>query len=310
MSSIEGGDAEVPTAFRAGAEFYRAHGLGNDYLVFEAVRSSLPGWPVRGASVRRVCDRWRGVGSDGIVVLLEREPEDGVFPLRMFNPDGSGFERSGNGLRILASYLHGEGLVGRAPFEVRSGGSVIPMTIHAEESGGVFDVSVEMGKAKVGGEWVRLDPTRLDPEGRVVHPSRGPIAFVPVSVGNPHAVVFTSGGSDSLLPDIGPFLATHPAFREGTNVQLVDDMSPGRIRILVWERGVGRTSASGTSSCAAAAAAVATGRLAPGRILVEMEGGELEVTVADGLSITLRGPVEEIARGRLTSGFLEALATV
>jgi diaminopimelate epimerase len=247
------------------------------------------------------------VGADGIVVLLEREPSDGIFPLRMYNPDGSEFERSGNGLRILAAYLHGEGLVGDAAFEVRSGGSRIPMTVHGTAPGGRLDVSVEMGRARVGGEWVGLDTSRVDPDGRLTHPSAGPITFLPVSVGNPHAVVFLPDATDADLEAIGPFLAAHPAFRDGTNVQLVSEVSPGRIRVRIWERGVGRTSASGTSSCAAAVAAVATGRLEGGEVGVEMDGGRLEVTVGPDLGVRLRGPVEEVARGRLTGGFLELL---
>ncbi len=296
-----------PAALRAGAEFYRAHGLGNDYLVFEAVPPMVPGWSVGPAAIRRVCDRWRGVGSDGVVVLLDRTPADRVFPLRMFNPDGSEFERSGNGLRVLASYLHGEGLVDTGEsFEVTSSGSVIPMTVHGGPRHGCFDVSVEMGKAVVGRGAVRLVASELDPEGRALHPALGPVEFVPVSVGNPHAVVL-DGDRSRALEELGPFLATHPAFPDGTNVQLVDELSPGRLRIRIWERGVGRTSASGTSSCAAAAAAVATGRLSQGSIAVEMEGGTLEVSVSDGLEITLRGPVEEVARGRLAPGFLESI---
>ncbi len=303
----------IPPA-RVGAGFYRAHGLGNDYLVFEgadgaegvAVAESV-GWPLTPEAVRRVCDRQRGVGGDGIVVLLGREPADGVFPLRMFNPDGSEFERSGNGLRILASHLFREGLVAGEPFRVRSGGSVIPMTVHGAADPGRFDVSVEMGQASVGEDAVALRSEHLDGRGRAPHPHRGPVEFVPVSVGNPHAVVFLPDPDDEVLAELGPFLAGHPAFAQGTNVQLVEVVGPDRLRIRIWERGVGRTSASGTSSCAAAVAAVSTGRIVPGPIQVEMEGGVLEVSVDRKLGVVLRGPVEEVAEGRLTDGFLRML---
>ncbi len=288
-------------------EFYRGHGLGNDYLVFEGGDRAGGGWKVTPNAVRRVCDRWRGLGGDGIVVLLDRAPEDGVFPLRMFNPDGSEFERSGNGLRVLASHLHRAKLVGTERFQVRSGGSVIPMTVHGLPNPGRYDISVDMGRAVVGGDAVGLRIEALDKEGRVPHPSRGPVTFVPVSVGNPHAVVFPSGPSDELLAELGPFLATHPAFPEGTNVQLAEVSGPDRIRIRIWERGVGRTSASGTSSCAAAVAAVSSGQLDPGTIFVEMEGGVLQVTVDRALGVILRGPVEEVAEGHLTPGFLMSL---
>lgn len=310
---------------RVGRRFFRGHGLGNDYLVFERAESG--GWPVGPGTVRAVCDRWRGVGGDGIVVLLERHPGDRAYPLRMFNPDGSEFERSGNGLRVLAAHLFREGLVGADGFRVRSGGDRIGMTVHARGRDGVYDVSVQMGRARMGAEAVDLDPTLLDEQGRAVHPEHGPVSFHPVSVGNPHAVVFLEdfggGGtfagekpaagpppgapSEEDLHALGPFLAGHPAFRGGTNVQLVN-VGQGGLRIAIWERGVGRTSASGTSSCAAAAAAVARRRLPPGPIDVEMEGGRLQVTVDPDLEIVLRGPVQEVSEGRLTEGFLAWLA--
>lgn len=306
------------------ASYYRAHGLGNDYLVFQAVPAEVSGeegWFLTDRAVQRICHRGEGVGSDGIVVLMALNPEDGIFPLRMFNPDGSEFERSGNGLRVLGAHLHASGLVTETPFQVRSGGSLIEMQVHGRSFTGILDLSVQMGRARVGpwavdlevpGGWVEPGetPVRLD------HPSLGTVAFLPVSVGNPHAVVFTQDVSPGALAVLGPFLATHPAFARGTNVQLArvveavgdrDPASPQRLRIAIWERGVGPTSASGTSSCAASVAAVATGRLSPGAIQVEMEGGTLDVTVTSELEVTLRGPVQEVCRGTLTPGFLHSL---
>jgi diaminopimelate epimerase len=293
---------------RADSRFYRAHGLGNDYLVFEAAGPEGAGWPVTPATVRSVCHRGEGEGADGIVVLLGPAPSDGIFPLRMFNPDGSEFERSGNGLRILASHLHREGRVGRDVFQVRSGGSVIPMTVHGTSAGGVFDVSVEMGRARVGADAEILVPGRAEAGDGLPHPSLGPVAFVPVQVGNPHAVVFLDEEPPStLLGEIGPFLSTHPAFREGTNVQLARVLGPRQLRIWIWERGVGRTPASGTSSCAAAVAAVSTGRLAAGEVELRMDGGVLRVEVDSELGVVLRGPVAEVSEGMLLGGFLEVL---
>ncbi len=300
-------------------DFYRAHGLGNDYLVFGLAPVEGPegeGWVLTPEAVRRVCHRWEGVGSDGIVVLLDDAPGDGVFPLRMFNPDGSEFERSGNGLRVLGAHLHGRGLVGNAPFRVRSGGSRIGMQVHGRSPTGILDLSVEMGRARIGPLPVDLELPGVGVEPgetpvELEHPELGPVAFLPVSVGNPHAVVFTPDLSPGALEALGPFLSTHPAFARGTNVQLarVEGVGGGtqRLRIAIWERGVGRTSASGTSSCAASVAAVVTGRLEPGPITVEMDGGTMEVTVDSDLEVTLRGPVQEVCRGRLLPGFLAGL---
>jgi diaminopimelate epimerase len=307
---------------RAGPAFFRAHGLGNDYLVFEGAdsgRSNGPeegGWLVEPRAVELVCHRRRGLGSDGLVVLLDPEPPpDSPFPLRMFNPDGSEFERSGNGLRILAAHLHRRGLVREDPFQVRSGGEDLGMQVHGPPRAGRFDVSVRMGRARVGGDAVGLVPDRAGVDGAeatvvavLEHPRRGDLRVTPVSVGNPHAVVFLEETSGETLADVGPFLSRHPAFRNGTNVQIARIEGPSTLRIGIWERGVGRTAASGTSACAAAVAAVHRGDLKPGLVEVEMEGGRLHVTVTEELDVTLRGPVQEVASGRLTPGFVESLA--
>ncbi len=297
----------MTTTVTIGAEAFRAHGLGNDYLVFEARDEGIEIGP---EGVRAICHRTRGVGSDGIVVLLDRSPSDGIFPLRMFNPDGSEFERSGNGLRILGAYLYREGLValGEA-FRVRSGGAVIPMTLHADSGEGILDLSVRMGRARTGFEAVEVRTDALDSARRASHPELGPLEFHPVSVGNPHAVHFTPDLSDRHLEAVGRLLATHPAFPRGTNVQLAHVEGPGVLRIAIWERGVGPTEASGTSSCAAAVAAVDTGQLPPGRIAVLMEGGLLEVEVDPDFEVTLRGPVQEVGTVRLAPTWIRWLAT-
>jgi diaminopimelate epimerase len=304
----QGGAAEAEAPLFAAGAFYRAHGLGNDYLVFEA-GGAVGGWHVSPVNIQEICHRGRGVGSDGVVVLLDSRPRDGVYPLRMFNPDGSEFERSGNGLRVVASYLYRAGRVGRASFEVRSGGSTIPMTVHEATPLGSYDVSVVMGRARVGLDAVGGDSSALDAAGHAVHAALGPVAFVPVSVGNPHAVVFPASLSPPPIDEVGPFLSRHPAFERGVNVQVAEVLAPDRMRIAIWERGVGRTSASGTSACASAVAAVHTGRLLPGRVTVEMEGGRVRVSVTPDLEVTLRGPVEEVEEGRLTVGLLRSLAT-
>src|SRR5688572_28673812 len=151
-----------PAPPRLAASFYKAHGLGNDYLVFEEPPGGGGGkhdWEATPAAIQAVCDPHRGVGSDGIVALLA-DLSAGRFRLRMFNPDGSEFERSGNGLRVLASYLRGSRLVGEgddAAFPVVVGGSRVNMTVHTSARG-LYDISVEMGRASVGPAAVELDP--------------------------------------------------------------------------------------------------------------------------------------------------------
>ncbi len=299
----------------ASARFFKGHGLGNDYLVF------LPGraWMVTAGAVRTVCHPHLGVGGDGVVVVAARakptaaaqaaEREGRAEPgieLRMFNPDGGEFERSGNGLRVTAAALYDEGLVGLDPFTASTRGGAATLAIHAAPLAGAFDVSAELGVARVGPEAVGLDPRALAADG-LAHPQRGTLDVVPVSIGNPHLVVFGEDLTDAALHELGPHLATHPALEQGANVQLVRWGSTGP-RIRIWERGVGRTSASGTSACAVVVAAVASGRRAAGRYAVEMDGGSFDVHVTEGLAVTLRGPVQAVCTGELTSGYLENLA--
>lgn len=329
------------------ASFYKGHGLGNDYLVFEEGDE----WSATPANVRRVCDRHRGVGSDGIVVRLRGASggdRDAVGPggppvgadtppgspvrLRMFNPDGTEFERSGNGLRVLASYLlrSAEGPSGSAPGEgasmaeedpaadgvrvvpwapaiidVEVAGARIRMLGHGRD-GAVHDVSVEMGPAEVGPSAIALDPDALDAQGRLVGPDGTPLRVVPVRVGNPHVVVLCDDESDlseERLARVGPFIAEHPSIAHGTNVQLALHDADRSCRALIWERGVGRTSASGTSACAVAVAMVSAVGIDGGDVTVRMPGGELMVSVAEGLDVVLRGPAEEVAEGRLSPRF-------
>lgn len=280
---------------------FKAHGLGNDYLVFE----SGDGWPATPAAIERVCDPHLGVGSDGIVSMISVDSSGAraEVALRMFNPDGGEFERSGNGLRVLAAHV-----VRRFPevrhIVARVGGDEVPMEVHSIR-GATYDISVEMGRARVGPEHVEMNADRFRQDVPALD-------VVPVSVGNPHLVVFGEDGSpisldDATLGRIGPRLTAHTALRAGANVQLAAPDGPGRARALIWERGVGPTSASGTSACAVAVACVSTGRLSPGSIEVVAPGGSLWIDVSEDLDVVLRGPVEEVYEVELTPAFAEAL---
>jgi len=296
--------------------FFKAHGHGNDYLVFQQGEA----WRLTPKAVQTVCHRHRGVGGDGIVVLLSPETEEppGLggrppnrgtpFSLRMFNPDGSEFERSGNGLRILGAYLYARGWVGQGePIPVTVGGDRVELEILGEEPSGVVQVSAEMGTASFGMAAVGGVAARRGSEEMLEGPDGEDLTIHPVSVGNPHCVVFREHLPIQDLLDLGPFLTTHDAFPAGVNVQLARPAGDQKVEILIWERGVGRTSSSGTSACAAAAASVQGGLLSPGRITVEMEGGSFAVTVSPEMAVRLEGPVESVCTGELTEGVLREL---
>lgn len=258
----------------------RAHGLGNDYLVLE------DGPPLDAALARAVCERHRGLGADGILEPADRGPAD--YGVRIWNPDGSTAEKSGNGLRIYAFWLVRHG----APpaFTVWTGHDTVRCAVDGSS------VRVDMGTARFE------TPPRVTLEaGGTAHEA------VPVDLGNPHVVLFVDAPLDGLpWRAWGAELEVHPHFPRRTNVQVARTRPEGGLEIRIWERGAGPTLASGSSSCAAAAAAVRTGRLAPGEVAVHMPGGTLDVTVAPSFAVRLRGPVEPIGVFEVDPAWLAA----
>jgi len=280
--------------------FVKSHGLGNDYLVLDAGDLTAPLAP---AAVRRLCDRHRGVGADGVLVRVGSTVAD--YGVRIFNPDGSEAEKSGNGLRIFAKWLVEHAGAPRA-FRVETRAGVVACACRLV-GGRVADVAVEMGRASFGAADV---PTTLAIDEAVEAPlavGGERLAVTALSVGNPHCVIFAPALDDERLRRLGPLVERHPAFPRRTNVQLAVVAAPDRVAIRIWERGAGWTLASGSSACAAAAAAVRTGRCAPGRIAVAMPGGELAVDVRADWSLRLEGPAEEVCAGTLSAELVAAL---
>ncbi len=285
-------------------EFFRAHGLGNDYLVADDGQLDPPLSP---PAIRLICDRHRGVGSDGI--LVKTASTDADFGVRIYNPDGSEAEKSGNGLRIYAAYLHAEGLVREgSPFTVQTLGGLVTMLVSNTGSSGVMMVEVEMGRASFMSSAVGLSGPDREVDGEMLELEGGDrVAMNTVSIGNPHCVCF----EDELIFDDlrrrGPQISTHPWFERGVNVQFARAVGPAEVEAFVWERGAGETLASGSSACAVAAASVRRGIVRERQVAVRMPGGTLDVTVGDAWDLVLRGPVESVCRSRLTEGFLAQL---
>ena len=281
--------------------FVKSHGLGNDYLV---LRESTLAFPLTPAAVRRLCERHRGVGADGILLLVESAIAD--FGVLIWNPDGSEAEKSGNGLRILAKYLVDHGIAGSPAFRVETRGGVVACHCHVTD-GRVAAVTVEMGRATFRSAEIPMRGPDADAVAVPLAVDGRTLTVTAVSVGNPHCVVFV----DRLDPDemrrLGPLIEHHEAFPNRTNVQLACVEARDRVAIQIWERGAGYTLASGSSSCAVAAAAVRTGRCDHGRVTVRMPGGELAVDVQTDWALTLDGPVEEICTGVISADLLAAL---
>jgi diaminopimelate epimerase len=263
----------------------KSHGLGNDYLVADPTELPFEVTPER---VRALCDRHRGVGSDGLLVLSPAAGPAQTFGLRIFNPDGSEAEKSGNGIRIFARWLVSSGRAAGATFTVQTLGGVVPVTV----DGNV--VTADMGVPRF-----RDDVHTLDLDGT-------PLEVVALDVGNPHCVIFVIALDITNLRIIGPLVERHPAFPSRTNVQFAHVVDRGRVELLIWERGAGETQASGSSACAVVAAAHRLGRV-NADVTASMPGGELSIRIDDDEHVWMRGPVEQVASVTLSQELIQRL---
>ncbi|HEX5376111.1 MAG TPA: diaminopimelate epimerase [Solirubrobacterales bacterium] len=275
--------------------FEKWQALGNDYLIVE--ESSLP-WELTAGRVRRLCDPHFGIGSDGVLLLSRSNDPEFVASLRIFNPDGSEAELSGNGAREAILYLRRHGWTDRDTFSIQTAAGLVTPTITSERT-----CSVEMGRASTSSK----DFPSGSPEGAGTLSAAGrEWPFQHVSIGNPQCAIEAGGELESLdLAEIGPPIEGHELFPNRTNVSFFR-VTGGRVRARIFERGVGETLSSGTGASGAAVAAFLGG--APSPITVELDGGELEVEISPDLDVRLTGWAEPICSGELSDELLAALS--
>ena len=276
-------------------KFEKWQALGNDYLIFEQER--LP-WELTATRVEWLCDQHFGVGSDGVLLLSRSDDPQFVAELRIFNPDGSEAELSGNGAREAILYLRRNGWTDADEFVIKTAAGPIRPTITGE-----LTCSVEMGRAATASKDFPSGPG----DGRGTLESAGRTwEFQHVSIGNPQcAIVVKADELDELdLGEIGPGIEGNELFPNRTNVSFLA-VEGDRVRARIFERGVGETLSSGTGASGAAVTAHLRG--APSQLVVELEGGELQVEIAEGLSVRLDGWAEPVFAGELSPELLQAL---
>jgi diaminopimelate epimerase len=272
-------------------EFTKMHGAGNDFVVLDGVRSPLP--PIEPLA-RRLCDRHFGVGADQLLVVRPSRQAD--FRMEIWNADGGQVEMCANGIRALYKYVRDAGLSDADQIAVETLAGVV-----RPRWDGPDRVRVEMGAPILEPEKI---PTSL---GR----GRGPVLEVPVeldgetlrvspvSMGNPHAVVFVADPEAAPVERWGPLLEHHPAFPNRVNVEFVSVVDRGRIRQRTWERGSGETLACGSGACAAAVVAILRGVTDPS-LVVELRGGELAISWEGGSApVWMTGPAATVFTGRI-----------
>jgi diaminopimelate epimerase len=276
-------------------KFEKWQALGNDYLILEA--DLLP-WELTAKRVEWLCDPHFGVGGDGVLLLSRSEDPEFVAELRIFNPDGSEAELSGNGAREAILYLRRHGWTDAEQFAIKTVAGPIRPTITGE-----LTCSVDMGKASTtskdfpsGGEDGR---GRLNAGGREWE-------FQHVSIGNPQCAIVVGEELEELdLDAIGPGIEGNALFPNRTNVSFLA-IDGSRVRARIFERGVGETLSSGTGASGAAVTAFLLG--APSPILVELDGGELEVEIGEELAVRLNGWAEPVCAGELSPELVKAIA--
>jgi diaminopimelate epimerase len=278
--------------------FEKWQALGNDYAIVE--RRVLP-FDLTPERIRAFCDRHTGVGADGILVLAESEERGFVAELRIYNPDGSEAELSGNGVRQAVMYLRRKGWVDQDVFSIRTAAGEVRPKIT-----GATTCSVGMGRAKLrskdfpsGGE---EGTGTLEAGGRE-------FAFQHVSVGNPQCAIEAGAELEGLdLQAYGPGIEGHELFPNRTNVSFWRRDADDAITARIFERGVGETMSSGTGATGAAVAAVVKGAESP--VIVHLDGGDLEVEVEEDLHVTLTGWAVPVYSGRLSDEFVEELRSL
>ena len=268
-------------------KYLKYHALGNDYLVLDPKNGPLP----EEDEIVRICHRNFGLGSDGILYgPLDTEKAD--FGLRIINPDGSEAEKSGNGLRIFARYLHDSGTVKNDPFTVDTLGGVVTCQIDEYAD----SITVDMGQVEFSAERTTNDiknPNSQSIGQDLRYNGKTKTVFI-VDIGNPHCVVLQDEISPEQAKEDGAAIEVHTVFPNKTNVQFLKIIDSNNIQIEIWERGAGYTLASGSSSSAAAAVANRLGLCGPD-ITVHMPGGQIKIQIGENYNVRMTGPATRVA---------------
>ena len=263
-------------------KFTKMQGLGNDYVYLDCTKETPKNLPELAVRMSR---RGFGVGADGLICICPSSQAD--VKMRMFNADGSEGEMCGNGIRCVGKFVYDKGLVPKRELTVETLAGIRRLWLQTE-GGQVAAATVDMGEPAVA-------PDQILEVGEAAY------RVTPVSVGNPHAVVFWDGIERMALKTLGPQFERHPAFPNRTNAEFVEVASPNHLRVRVWERGSGETLACGTGACAALAAAVSAGR-ARREAVVSLPGGDLRIFWPKDKEIYMTGPAVTVYEGEYDNG--------
>ncbi|MCU0822906.1 MAG: diaminopimelate epimerase [Spirochaetes bacterium] len=279
-------------------DFYKYHGLGNDYIVIDPKEFKVKLTPER---IKLICHRNFGAGSDGILYgpLFKGKK----ISLKIFNPDGSEAEKSGNGIRIFSRFLVEAGYMKDKKFTLHTAGGEVKVELKKKDAS---LIRADMGTFTFTSDEIPVAGKRREVIDEPLSVNSAVYKVTCVSVGNPHCVIPLDEISGELARTAGPAIENHPQFPNRTNVQFMKVIDRNNIRIEIWERGAGYTLASGSSSCAAACAAYRLG-LADSNITVHMPGGILNIEIDEKGHVHMTGPVASVISGNFTAEMLKIL---
>jgi diaminopimelate epimerase len=281
------------------ADFYKYHGLGNDYIVIDPNKLNF-NLKLNEENIRLICHRNYGIGSDGI--LFGPIIKNGKISFQIFNPDGSEAEKSGNGIRIFALYVHDQEYIKENQFELYTKGGIVGIDILDLKS---ILIKVAMGEYSFLSEKIPMNLASKEVLNHEINLLGEKELISCVNIGNPHCVLFKKNVTEDLAKKLGPLLENHELFPNKTNVQFVQILDRANIKIEIWERGAGYTLASGTSSSAASCVAHKLD-FVDKNITVHMKGGNVKVEIVDE-ELFLTGNVARISSGDFAKDFIEKI---
>ena len=279
--------------------FVKSHGLGNEYVVLDSENITFELTP---QVIKKICNVNFGIGSDGILLKVNSERAD--VGLRIFNPDGSEAEKSGNGLRIFCKYIFDYGFVSRRQFTVETKGGIVNADIVEVRNCKATLITVDMGRAEFRSPLIPTNFHTEEVDDEAVEVNGTKYLVNCVSMGNPHCVVVKDHLDLDEIRKVGPMIEHYPMFPNRINVQFAQVVNRHEARILIWERGAGFTLASGTSSCAVACVLHKKG-LVDSDVLIRCLGGDLKIQISRDWEVRMTGKIRQICSGVLDNELLE-----
>lgn len=281
--------------------FVKSHGLGNEYIVLDSEKISFK---LSANAIKRLCNIHFGIGSDGVLLKVPSTKAD--FGFKVFNPDASEAEKSGNGLRIFCKYLYDYKFTDKKEFTVETLGGIVKAHVVKETDGKANILTVDMGKAIFKSREIPVDSDKPEFIKEKIVADDREYEVNCVSVGNPHCVIIKDFLDEAEIKKYGTFIENHKVFPNRINTQFVKVKSRNEAEVLIWERGAGYTLASGSSSCAVASVLVKRG-LTDGDVTIRMKGGTLGIFIDKGWNIRMTGEVRETASGILSDELVDDL---